>query len=144
MRLEVRTKKTIEEGIRNREIIQGTEVVVYAPGNGSIYTVTFTNLSGLSPEVNDRFGLGPDSTGWLVTHVGYSPMPSMIVTDNQGGLLHWEYVREKLKISAADAVVLAELIGFVTGRTYVLSDEFLEDIGVPKRDIQPGCEAPAR
>jgi hypothetical protein len=68
----------------------------------------------------------------------------MVVTDNQGVLLHWEYVREKLKVSAADAVVLAELIGFVTGRTYVSSDEFLEDIGVPKRDIQPGCEAPAR
>jgi hypothetical protein len=144
MRLEVRTKNTIEEGIRNRETIQGTEVVVYAPGNGSVYVVSFTNLSGLSPEGKDRFGLGSDGKGWLVTHVGYAPMPSMVVTDNQGGLLHWEYVREKLKVSASDAVVLAELIGFVTGRTYVPSEEFLEEIGVPKRDIQPGCEAPFR
>lgn len=72
-------------------------------------------------------------------------MASMVVMDNQGGLLHWEYVREKLKVAAADAVVLAELIGFVTGRTYVPSEEFLEEIGVLKGpDIQPGCEAPFR
>ena len=134
MRLEVRTKKTIEEGICNRETGQGTEILVYAPGNGSIYIVSFMDLSGFGPEVKDRFGLGNEMNGWLVTHVGHSPMPSMVVTDNGGGLLHWEYVREKLKVAAADAVVLAELIGFVTGRTYVPSEEFLEWIGVPMRE----------
>ena len=144
MRLEVRTKKTIEEGIQLREEVGGSTFLLYAPGNGTLYMVVVQSLSGYSPKMKDRMGLGLDGGGWLVTYMGGVPMASMVVIDNQGGLLHWEYVREKLKVAAADAVVLAELIGFVTGRTYVPSEEFLEGIGVSKRDIQPGCEAPAR
>ena len=70
MLLDVRTNQTIHEGIRNREIGVGVEVLVYAPGNGSIYVVSLMKLSGYSPEVMDRFGLGYETKGWLVTHVG--------------------------------------------------------------------------
>ena len=83
-------------------------------------------------------GLGLDGDGWLVTHMGGAPMTSMVVTDNGGGLLHHEYVREKLKVSMCDAVVLAELIGHVVGREYIPSKEFLQSIGVPRSAI-PCC-----
>lgn len=127
MPFEVRTKETIEEGIRNRETTQGTEVLVYAPGNGSSYVVTFMSLSSFSQAVKDYFGFGLDGKGWLVTRVGYPPMPSMIVIDNPGALLHWTYVQEKLGVGPADAIVLAELIGFVTGRGYLSCEEVLAE-----------------
>jgi len=144
MRLDVRTKKTIEEGIQLREERGDSTSILYAPANGTIYLVLIQKLAECSPELKDRMGLR-DGEGWLVTYMGGVPMTSMVVIDNQGGLLHWEYVREKLRVSAADAVVLAELIGFVTGRDFIPSEEFLEEIGVLKGpDIQPGCEAPFR
>jgi hypothetical protein len=157
MRLDVRTKKTIEEGIQLREEVGGSTFLLFAPGNGTIYLVLIQKLSDCSPKLKDRLGLR-DGDGWLVTHMGGVPMTSMVVIDNQGGLLHWEYVREKLQVSAADAVVLAELIGHVTGREYIPSEEFLEEAQKPRPipccerdhnrdgdcDRHPGSEAPNR
>jgi hypothetical protein len=126
MNLDVRTKKTIEEGIQIREESEGSIFVLYSPGNGTIYTVVFRNLSNCSPELKDRMGLGTCG-GWLVTYMNWLTMPSMIVLEDPQGLLHWEYVREKLRgVGAADAVVLAELIGHMVGRTCIPSEEFLE------------------
>lgn len=137
MHLDVRTK-TVEEGIQLREEVGDSTFLLYAPGNGTIYLVLIQKLADCSPNLKDRMGLR-DGEGWLVTHMGGTPMTSMVVIDNQGGLLHHEYVREKLKVSLADSVVLAELIGHVTGRGFIPSEEFLQDIGVPRSAI-PCCE----
>lgn len=125
MNLDVRTKTTIEEGIKLREDRGDSTFLLYAPGNGTKYAVLIQRSSLYSPELKDRLGLGVDGDGWIATYLNGLPMVSMVVADHQGELLHWKYVREKLKVSEADAVVLAELLGHVTGRTYIPSEEFL-------------------
>jgi hypothetical protein len=147
MNLDVRTKKTIEEGIQIREERGDSTFLLYAPENGTIYLVVIQKIGGCSPKMKDRMGLGIDDGGWLVTYMG-SVSTSMVVIDDPGGLLHWEYVRRKLHVGAADAVVLAELVGFVTGRAYIPSEEFLEEAQKPRPipccDRHPGSEAPNR
>jgi len=134
MSLDVRTKTTIEEGIRIREEHGDSTFLLYAPGNGVLYTVLIQKLSTCSPEMKDRLGLGMLGDGWLVTYLSGLPMTSMVLVDNKGELLHWEYVREKLRLSISDAIVLAELIGHMLGRPYLPSEDFL------KNPTRPCCE----
>lgn len=146
MFLDVRTKKTIDEGIQLREEHGESIFILYAPGNGTMYTVLIQKLDACSPTLKDRMGLGIDGGGWVVTHMGGVPMMSMIVIDNQGGLLHPEYVQEKLKVSLADSVVLAELIGHVVGREYIPSEEYLQEENPPDDPMSedPDTSAPQR
>ena len=125
--MDVRTLPSIEQGIKIRDVQGSSTLISYCPGNGTKYLILITDVSHLGPESKDFMGLGSRGWGWLVTHVGHTPMTSMVVIDN-GALLHWEYVREKLSVSISDAVVLAELIGFVTNRSYISSDDFLKSV----------------
>ena len=122
MILDVRTKATVEEGIKVREELEGRLFISYAPGNGTAYHLLFTKLNGFCESVTDLIGVGPKC--WLVTVLNQEPRPSVLISDN-GQLLHWSYVGEKLELRTPDAVVVAELIGHITGRPYITGDEVM-------------------
>ena len=123
MNLDTRTKKTVEAGII-REIWPGSltrnpvHCLSYEPGNGTLYCLIFTNITGV-----DDVG---DQGGWLVTWINSHYLKAMVVTDNKG-LLHWRYVMEKMRASISDAVCLAEIIGHCTGRTYITCEEVAQE-----------------
>lgn len=125
MILETRTKATVEEGIKLREELEGRLFVSYTPGNGTIYHLLLTKLNGFCELVTDLIGIGPKC--WLVTLLNQEPRPSALISDN-GQLLHWSYVGEKLNLRTPDAVVVAELIGHLTGRPYITGEEVMSDI----------------
>jgi hypothetical protein len=51
----------------------------------------------------------------------------MLVSDN-GQLLHWSYVGEKLGFRTPDAIVVTELIGHITGRPYITGEEVISEL----------------
>jgi hypothetical protein len=122
MILDVRTKATVEEGIIARQELEGRLFIAYAPGNGTQYLLLFTKLDGFGEKVTDLLGIG--SKCWMVTVLNQEPRPSAFITDN-GQLLHWSYVGEKLGFRTPDAVVVAELIGHITGRPYLTGEEVM-------------------
>lgn len=122
MILDVRTKATVEEGIVVRQELEGRLFIAYAPGNGTQYLLLFTKLDGFGDQVTDLLGIGPKC--WMVTVLNQEPRPSALITDN-GQLLHWSYVGEKLGFRTPDAVVVAELIGQITGRPYLTGEEVM-------------------
>lgn len=124
MNLDLRTKKTIEEGIESCETTHGVRIVEYSPGNGTRYVLSLVELHGFSPETSEWFGFDPKGFAWLVTWLNHSPMTSMVVVKDDGALLHWIYLREKLNAGVPDAIVLAEVIGYITGRSYFPCEEF--------------------
>lgn len=138
MHYDLRTKKTVEEGIQLREGDEDSIFILYAPGNGTNYLVSLQSFSVCGPKMKERIGIGSTGEGWLVTYLSPVFAVSMVITHI--GLLHWEYVWEKLRITTSDAVVLAELIGHVTGRPYISCEEFLA--GVEKKETlqTPCCE----
>jgi hypothetical protein len=125
MSIEVRTKATVEEGIKVREELEGRLFISYAPGNGTAYHLLFTKLNGFCESITDLIGVGPKC--WLVTLLNQEPRLSALISDN-GQLLHWSYVGEKLNLETPDAVVVAELIGHITGRPYITGEEVMSEI----------------
>ena len=126
MNLEVRTKSTVEEGITHREDLDvGRTFISYAPGNGSQYNLLFTNVTSFGPGARDLLGI---RAGWLVTLTNADPRPSILISETKEKL-YWGYILTHLgrSIGKADAVVLAELIGYFTGRPYVTSEEILAE-----------------
>jgi hypothetical protein len=129
MNLNIRKKKTIEEGIvggivrldtipdslpRHSLISAPVRHVTYQPGNSTSYRLIFCNITG-----TDEVG---EQGGWLVTWINSSNLNAMVVTDN-GGLLHFNDVMEKMRVNISDAICLAEIIGHCTGRGFITCEE---------------------
>lgn len=125
MILDIRTKATVEEGIRVRQEMEGRLFVSYEPGNGTRYLLLLTKLDGFSESVTELIGVGPKC--WSVTLLNREPHPLVFISDN-GQLLHWSYVSEKLGLRIPDAVVVAELIGHLTGRPYITGEEVMKSL----------------
>jgi hypothetical protein len=119
MKFDLRTKCSIEAGIvtdlPKGSVIGPVRFVDYQPGNGTRYNLVFTNING-----TDEVG---NNNGWLVTWLNSHDLKAMVVTDS-GQLLHFSYVMEKMRACASDAVCLAEIIGYCTGRSYITCEEF--------------------
>lgn len=118
MNLDTRTKKSVADSIVS-DLPRGScnvpvRYVIAEPGNGTRYSLVFTDLKG-SDEVGEQ-------GGWLVTWINSLDLKAMVVTDN-GGFLDWRYVMKKMRASIADAVCLAEIIGHCTGREYETCEE---------------------
>ena len=109
--------KSIEKAIV-AELTASAPVTVleYQPGNGTRYLLHITDLraalAGAPPRVTYRTGFG----AYYVALYTEGHGTCMTVADT-GGYLSPDYVAGKLKVSAGDAVVLAELIARYTGRT---------------------------
>ena len=87
--------------------------VDYQPGNGTRYRfIVVTLAEGLHWK---------DGPSYLVVDLN-SGRSCVLAAD---GLLHFRYVEEKLKLdSLSDAVVVAELLGHLTGRPVVSCEEY--------------------
>ena len=123
--LDVRTLPTVEAGIKCKEEKGTCKFVSYCPGNGTKYDLMFTDLTSFSESTKDLMGV-PEK-GWLVTVLNQDPRPSALISDN-GQLLHWTYVGEKLGFRTPDAIVVTELIGHITGRSYITGEEVMNEL----------------
>lgn len=122
MILDIRTKKTIEDGILGGIVqlgsVEAVQHVTYQPGNGTSYRLIFCDITGV-----DDVG---EQGGWLVTWINSRDMKAMVITNNES-LLHWQYVMEKMRASISDAVCLAEIIGYCTNRKYITCEEIAQE-----------------
>lgn len=102
-----------------------TQLVEYAPGNGTRYVLVVADLTSLGEDLQ-RIGRTKDEPCYLVAWVNGGSGKAMTVGS---GLLHHRYVREKLECSVSDAVVLAELIGWLCDVEAVSCEDFAADKG---------------
>jgi hypothetical protein len=126
MPYDLRTKP-IEAGLAHEILGGDTRVIDYQPGNGTRYVLTVTDLS-LQPQ-SSKAVLGYDRAKglFLVTRMGRGHDAAMLVA----GQVHWKAVREaKLAVGVSDAVVLAEVIGYLTGFESMSCEEFEKKEGV--------------
>lgn len=113
MNPELRTRSTVEDGIYLRTECSGTTVVDYQPGNGTRYVVAITDLTDLRSEARDTLGgHGQADSLFQVSRLNGGRGASMMIADR----VSWHRVKEcGLGGADVDAVVLAELIGYLTG-----------------------------
>jgi hypothetical protein len=122
MRTELRTRSTVESGIVSDETIGGVRLVEYQPGNGRKYVVSVSDVSHHAskeavlarPRRTALVWVQSYGRGWDCSVGGDSPV-------------HYSLVQSRLSCSIFDAVVLAELLGFLLGRPAVSVEEFLRE-----------------
>lgn len=128
MKSELRTKASVKAGIVSDEKVGGVRLVEYDPGNGKKYVVS---VSDVSQHPNKALALSRSGRAVIVwirdwdcgwsTQIGSSPYP------NQPPIpVNWSLVQSRLSCSVFDAVVLAELLGYLLNRPAVSVDEFLQ------------------
>lgn len=127
--MEYRTKATIQEGITAQwELGDGRVsgvVIDYQPGNGTRYVLSFQHIT--DPGCAQHLGV---SGGGCV--VGWVDHLTIVVPTYRGAFLDWSYVAEKLKVNKADAVVLAEVIGYIAGVRSTTSESARIEDGGPE------------
>lgn len=112
MRLDVRTKPTVEAGIV-KEIAVSANVMLYdyQPGNGTRYVIMIMSVENMGMRRALAFG---NHHGWVVTHINGSEKTSMLLPEYvqvTPDLIDTELgVRNK-----SDAYVIAEFIADVCG-----------------------------
>jgi len=122
MNPELRNKPTVADGIVYHKSNHGepgphSELVEYQPGNGTRYLLLITSVRTIEG-AEAKLGLQYNSV--IVTDMLHSR--TMVLAPE--GFLHWQYVKEKMELrSIPDAVVLAELLGHITGREAISSEE---------------------
>jgi hypothetical protein len=119
--LDVRTKKTVQEGIvyesgcGTHDYISAAypllRLVDYQPGNGTRYWLSIIDTQHCTDEANKRLGFG-DKTGYIITDLNRGR--SMFLSDV--GFIAAGYVQDKLECGISDAYVLAELLGYLLKR----------------------------
>jgi hypothetical protein len=133
---ELRTKPTVEDGIAFIDTDStkgGRQVVEYQPGNGTRYVLVITkvtNRGSVDSEARDILGTGDATDTYLVTRLRGDQGHSMLV----GGIehsIHYKAVQTKLGCGLmSDAVVVAELIGYLLNMPHVSCEEFEAQKGV--------------
>ena len=116
--LELRTK-SVDDSITIIEERGPLIAIEYQPGNGSRYCLVITKLDPLGDEFLQS--IGRQGKTWVLTWLAGSKGKSMTFGD---GLLHFNYVQEKLDCSRSDAIVIAEIAGQLTKNDYVSCEQF--------------------
>lgn len=98
-----RTKPDVASGVCSDRKDGRARAVEYRPGNGTTYSLVLTDLSGMGMSRDDN-----DTLVW-VKNFGRSLTLST-------GAVSLTYVQDHLRCSIMDAVVIAELLGWLTGR----------------------------
>jgi len=122
MRQEMRTKPSVEAGIKSDSTDGRARVVDYQPGNGTRYVLVLTSLSGHPSQEKvltreDQCALvwvQNFKRGWIAGFGGTN-------------LVHYSDIQKHLGCSIMDAVSLAEIIGFLLNRPCVSVDDFLRE-----------------
>lgn len=96
----------------------------YCPGNGTRYIVMVADISGfgVALEILGRGGKRCFQVSLLNGGHGKT------MTCGSDDFLHFSYVQDKLGVNKVDAVVLAELIGYVCGIDAVSCEQYLSTL----------------
>ena len=121
MKLDLRTKPTVQAGI-----VLLDKVVVYEPGNGTRYTMLITEVSkfGFSDTARDALGLGTMSGGFVVA---WPHLPYQTLIYTAGSYLAPNWMRNKVGCTLADAVVLCELLAYLTDCQAMSCEEYQKE-----------------
>jgi hypothetical protein len=118
--------KDMKDAVTFSEEYMGVKFYEYQPGNGTRYHVVFSSLVGMNQYVKDRIGC--DSRSYVVSLLNMPGISPMIVKMD-GGLLHYQYVMEKMNLGKGDAVAIAIFIGWYLGRSAIsYKDAGVEDV----------------
>lgn len=98
-----RTKPDVASGVCSDKKDGRAHAVEYRPGNGITYSLVLTDLSGMGVSRNDG-----DTIIWVKNFSRSLVLPA--------GEISLAYVQDQLRCSITDAVVVAELLGWLTGR----------------------------
>jgi len=113
MYLDLRTKKSIQEGIQWREQKEdGSEVVCYCPGDGTRYVLVIMSLAWLSEASREKLGVGVQGHPLMIT-LASDPGNARSFATYRGSFVHYDYIQEKLGTTLASSVTLAEFIGWL-------------------------------
>lgn len=112
--MDLRTKPLTDSFVEMEDCAD-TTVVNYQPGNGSRYTIVVTRIT--HPKACKVLNFSDSAV--VVNVLG---MGSMVIATH--GYLTYGYVQQKLKCSLSDAIVLAEVIGHLTGREAMSCEEY--------------------
>lgn len=122
MRTELRTKASVQDGVKHFESDGCSSVLDYQPGNGTRYTLLISTIPGEGGR--KVLGCEPGSRLAFVQNYGKAVfLPS-------GAPVQHEDVRKALGCSAVDAVVLAEVLGTLLGEEHTSCDEYLQERGL--------------
>lgn len=103
----------------------GTMLVDYCPGNGTRYVLVVTDLTSLDEDLKL---LGRDGEKQCHQIAWMNGGAGKAITIGGHDFLHYSYVRNKFQCSEVDAVVLAELIGYLVDRPAMSCEEYIETI----------------
>jgi hypothetical protein len=120
MRKELRTKPDVRSGVIVDETSGGSRLVMYEPGNKVRYSLV---LTALGPFRKAGYVLG-SGAGSLVCVTSYGR--SMVLPE--GETIHHHVVQERMRCSVFDAVVLAELLGWLTGEECTTVESFVQEM----------------
>lgn len=115
----LRQTPSVDEGITSLYASGGVTVVCYEPGNMTRYVLTFAKVPSGSCQL-----LAVDPGGVVVSDINRQSTHAF----QPKGLLHYEYVAEKLKRREPDAIVIAELIGFILSRPVISCEEYTKRV----------------
>ena len=106
---EMRTEPDVASGVLTDSRDGRARAVEYRPRRGRTYSVVMTDLGGMPG--------APDGTLVWVAEIGSMVLPP-------GGEVEHRRVQDYLRCSVTDAVVLAELLGHLTGRGATSAADF--------------------
>lgn len=121
--MELRTKATVQDGFVEWGCCEGTEFVIYEPGNGTRYCLLIQYTGRFSSGSRDALGLGTGH-GYIVA---FPNSFYRTLTYTAGSYLAPIWLHEKTGCTLADAVVLCELLAYLTNCTAQTCEEYRRD-----------------
>ncbi len=119
LRDELRTKGSVSDGIQGMSNQGRVTVLEYQPGNGKKYVVVLTEIT---PQ-DSKLISGSDRGAFIAYVHGFGRSIYL----PQGQPVLYDDVRIGLGCNIMDAVVIAELLGHLTSKQYVSTEEFLKN-----------------
>lgn len=117
---DLRTKKSVEDGISLDKRQGNMRHVEYKPGNGRTYNILISHLCDLE-ENNIQRALGISDNSLLV----YMLSMRGNFTVDLDRPMDYKKVQQELNCSIIDAVVVSELVGHLYNLDYISSSDYL-------------------
>lgn len=122
LKKELRTISSVQDGIVSDEASGRVRLVEYKPGNGRRYVVTVSDMSGLPNADVLEHAAKRISLVWCQNY-----RRGWLASQKPSDGVHYSYVQTQLNCSIFDAVVIAELVGYLLGRPVISVEEFIRE-----------------
>lgn len=123
-RRDFRDVRDVRDGIIHDIRDVSARMVEYRPRKGSVFCVVLTDLSAMPLPATSCLGRGMASP-YLVSVANFGRSFAMDATRGTS----WQSVRKALDCQVTDAVVIAELLGYLIGAPCGTVDDFLSARG---------------